>query len=57
MAKTASPTSNLIPTFWSVLLLICVGLVLGHLITAVQSETGPEADLMDRTFTTIQTNR
>ena len=54
MADASSKTSNVGPTLWAILLLVCVGLVIGHLITAVQTEVKPETNLIDRTFISLQ---
>ena len=54
MADDSSKTSNVGPTLWAILLLVCVGLVIGHLITAVQTEVKPETNLIDRTFISLQ---
>ena len=57
MADDSSKTSNLGPTLWALLLLVCIGLVLGHLYTAVQTEVKPETNLIDSTFTAAPAKR
>ena len=57
MADPSSQTSNLGPTLWGVLFLVCIGLVLAHLYTAVQTEVKPETNLIERTFTVAPSKR
>lgn len=51
MAQTPSKTSCLSETVWSVLMLICVGLIVLHLADAVSSQSRPDESLIERTFT------
>ena len=57
MADPSSKTSNVGPTLWAVLFLACIGLVLAHLYTAVQTEVKPETNLIDRTFVSLESRR
>ncbi len=51
MATTTSKTGRLSETLWSVLMLICIGLLVVHLATAVSNQTSPDETLVERTFT------
>ncbi len=53
MATTNSKTGRLSETLWSVLMLICIGLIGLHLATAVADQTSPDETLIDRTFTSV----
>ena len=54
MAETETKTTagKLMRTFWSVLVLLCIGLLAAHLVAAMRSSEGPEMDVIDQTFTT-----
>jgi len=54
MADRASKASGLIETFWSLLLLGCMGLALAHIVSSVQAQSGPDEEIIERTFTTIR---
>ncbi len=51
MAQTPSKAGRLKETVWSVLMLICVGLIVLHLVDAVRSQGAQEDTLIERTFT------
>ena len=57
MAQTPSKTSRLSDTVWSVLMLICVGLIVMHLADAVRSQAEPDESLIERTFTSAGPSR
>ncbi len=52
MADTSSKTGDLIEIFWSLLLLVCMGLVVVHIAQAARSQMGPATNLIEQTFTT-----
>ena len=51
MAKSSSQTSRLSETVFSLLMLICIGLVVLHLAAAVRAQSDPDESLIQRTFT------
>jgi hypothetical protein len=55
MANDSSKTGRLTETLWSVLMLICIGLVVLHLANAVRAERAPDETLIQRTFTSADT--
>ena len=57
MAEAWSKISNLGPILWSVLFLVCIGLVVAHLVTASLEQLNPEQGLIERTFTQAPANR
>lgn len=52
MAKSSSKTGRLSETLWAVLMLICIGLVVLHLVDAVRAQSDRDESLIERTFTT-----
>lgn len=54
MANHSSKTSRLSETLWSVLMLVCIGLVVLHLANAVRAERAPDETLIQRTFTAAE---
>ncbi len=51
MEQAKSKTGRLSETMWSVLMLICMGLVVLHLANAVRAQRAPDESLIQRTFT------
>lgn len=51
MAENSSKTSRLRETVWAILMLICMGLVVLHLVEAVQPQSVQDEGLIERTFT------
>jgi hypothetical protein len=56
MARNSSQAGRLSETLWSVLMLICVGLVVLHLANAVRAQRAPDETLIQRTFTPADAN-
>lgn len=54
MANTPSQTGNIGPTLWGLLFIVCIGLVVAHLITAVETEVKPDTSLIERTFISLR---
>jgi hypothetical protein len=57
MADTPSKTGDLIEIFWSLLLLVCMGLIVAHVAWASRSQTAPDEDLIGQTFTAQTSDR
>ena len=41
-------------TLWSLLMIVCLLLAVGHLVDAVRHDTSSPADLVEGTFTTVR---
>lgn len=41
-------------TLWSLLMIVCLLLAVGHLVSAVRHDTASPADLIEGTFTTVR---
>ncbi len=54
MEQAKSKTGRLSETVWSVLMLICMGLVVLHLANAVRAQRAPDETLIQRTFTSAR---
>jgi hypothetical protein len=52
MADSPSKLGSIIETLWSLLLLLCMGLVVAHIVWATKSQVGPESKLIEQTYTT-----
>ena len=51
MAKSSSKADRLKETVWAILILVCMGLVVLHLVHAVRSQSDRDESLVERTFT------
>ena len=52
MAGSPPKIGSIIETIWSLLLLLCMGLVVAHIIWATKAQVGPESTLIEQTYTT-----
>ena len=51
MAKASSKTGNLSATLWALFFTVCLGLVVAHLVTVVQSQESSQGSAIESTFT------
>jgi len=51
MEKASSKTSSLSATLWALFFAACLGLVVAHLVTVVQSQDSSEGSAIESTFT------
>ncbi len=55
MADAQSQTPSRVgATLWSLLMIVCLLLAVGHLVGAVRHDTTSSADLIEDTFTTVR---
>ena len=52
-AKSQTP-SRIGATLWSLLMILCLLLAVGHLVDAVRHDTASPTDLIEGTFTTVR---
>lgn len=52
MAGSPPKLGSIIETLWSLLLLLCMGLAVAHIIWATKAQVGPESTLIEQTYTT-----
>ena len=58
MADAQSQTPSRVgATLWSLLMIGCLLLAVGHLVSAVRHDTASPADLIESTFTTVRPER
>lgn len=55
MAKSTSTTGHMIESLWSVLILICIGLALAHVISSIRTQPSQGESVIQRTFTKNET--
>jgi hypothetical protein len=51
MEKASSKTGGLSATLWALFFAACLGLVVAHLVTVVQSQESSEGSAIESTFT------
>jgi hypothetical protein len=57
MEQTSSKTSNLSATLWALLFMVCFGLTVAHLTTAVLNRADHETGLIEDTFTQVSPDK
>jgi len=51
MERSKKASASLGATLWALLLVVCLGLVVAHLVDAVRNQLVPQDDLIEQTFT------
>lgn len=51
MERNKKSAAGLGATLWALLIVVCLGLVVAHLVDAVRNQLVPQDDLIEQTFT------
>ena len=51
MERSKKRNASIGATLWALLIVVCLGLVVAHLVDAVRNQLVPQDDLIEQTFT------
>ena len=51
MERSKKSDASIGATLWALLIVVCLGLVVAHLVDAVRNQLVPQDDLIEQTFT------